>query len=399
MATFGPSSSIRAFLGNQAAGGLVLIAAAASAIILANSSFAGSYEAWKSLKIGPLSLLHWVNDGAMALFFLLVGLEIKRELIVGQLSTPERRRLPLAAAFAGMAVPAIFYIAINAGDPAALRGWAIPAATDIAFALGVLALLGNRVPVSLKLFLTAVAVVDDLGAIAIIALFYADTLNPAALLAAAVGLGVLTICNRRNVTTLWPYLLIGAGVWGAVFQSGVHATLAGVAVALTVPMTKPLERLEHALQPWIAFAVVPLFGFLNAGLDFSGLSPTVAIGGVPIGIAVGLFVGKQVGIFGACRLMVALGLAQLPHGASWRQVYGIALLCGIGFTMSLFIGGLAFGEGSAETDAVKIGVLAGSLLSALLGWLVLRTAPHCAEMPPSTNNSLPVTKRASSDAR
>ena len=321
-------------------------------------------------------MLHWVNDGAMALFFLFVGLEIKRELIVGQLSTPERRRLPGAAALAGMIVPALIYVGVNAGDASALRGWAIPAATDIAFALGVLALLGSRVPVSLKLFLTAVAVIDDLGAILIIAIFYTAELNLPALLVAVAGLAVLTVCNRRNIVALWPYLLVGAGVWAAVLQSGVHATLAGVAVAMTVPMKQPLERLEHALQPWIAFVVVPLFGFLNAGISFAGLSPAIATGGVPLGIAVGLFVGKQVGIFGACRLMVALRLAQLPHGASWRQVYGISLLCGIGFTMSLFIGGLAFGEGSALEDAVKVGVMAGSLLSALLGWLVLRTAPH-----------------------
>ena len=376
MAISGPSSRFRDLLGNDAAGGFALIAAAAAALILANSPFGGSYHTLKHAYLGPLSVLHWVNDGAMALFFLFVGLEIKRELIVGQLSTPERRRLPGAAALAGMIVPALIYVGINAGDASALRGWAIPAATDIAFALGVLALLGSRVPVSLKLFLTAVAVIDDLGAILIIAIFYTAELNLPALLVAVAGLAVLTVCNRRNIVALWPYLLVGAGVWAAVLQSGVHATLAGVAVAMTVPMKQPLERLEHALQPWIAFVVVPLFGFLNAGISFAGLSPAIATGGVPLGIAVGLFVGKQVGIFGACRLMVALRLAQLPHGASWRQVYGISLLCGIGFTMSLFIGGLAFGEGSALEDAVKVGVMAGSLLSALLGWLVLRTAPH-----------------------
>ena len=384
MVITGVLTRVRAFLSNDAAGGFALIGAAALALIVANSPFADSYHALKAAHLGPLSLLHWVNDGAMALFFLFVGLEIKRELIEGQLSTPHRRRLPGAAALAGMAVPALIYVAINCGDPAALRGWAIPAATDIAFALGVLALLGKRVPVSLKLFLTAVAVLDDLGAILIIAIFYTADLNLPALAGALAGLGILAACNRLKVTALWPYLLVGAGIWAAVLQSGIHATLAGVAVAMTVPMTKPLERLEHALQPWIAFAVVPLFGFLNAGVSFAGVSPEIAVGGVPLGIGLGLFVGKQVGIFGACRLMVASGLAHLPHGASWRQLYGVALLCGIGFTMSLFIGGLAFGEGSAREDAVKIGVFAGSLLSALAGWLILRTAPHCAEMPPST---------------
>lgn len=380
----GTLARLREHLANDAAGGLALIVAAALALIVANSPFSDSYHALKSTHLGPLSILHWVNDGAMALFFLFVGLEIKRELIEGQLSTPHRRRLPGAAALAGMAVPALIYIAVNAGDRGALRGWAIPAATDIAFALGVLALLGKRVPASLKLFLTAVAVLDDLGAILIIAIFYTAALNLPALAVAVAGLGILIACNRLNVTKLWPYLLVGAGVWAAVLQSGIHATLAGVAVAMTVPMTKPLERLEHTLRPWIAFAVVPLFGFLNAGVSFAGVSPTIAMGGVPLGIGLGLFVGKQAGIFGACRLMVATGLAQVPHGASWRQLYGVALLCGIGFTMSLFIGGLAFGEGSAREDAVKIGVFAGSLLSAFAGWLVLRTAPHCAEMPPST---------------
>lgn len=380
----GTLSRLRAHLANDAAGGFALIVAAAAALIVANSSFSDSYHTLKSTRLGPLSILHWVNDGAMALFFLFVGLEIKRELIEGQLSTPHRRRLPGAAALAGMAVPALIYIAVNAGDRGALRGWAIPAATDIAFALGVLALLGKRVPPSLKLFLTAVAVLDDLGAILIIAIFYTAELNLPALAVAVAGLGILIACNRLNVTKLWPYLLVGAGVWAAVLQSGIHATLAGVAVAMTVPMTKPLERLEHALQPWIAFAVVPLFGFLNAGVSFAGVSPVIAVGTVPLGIGAGLFIGKQVGIFGACRLMIATGFAQLPHGTSWRQLYGVALLCGIGFTMSLFIGGLAFGEGSAREDAVKIGVFAGSLLSALAGWLILRPSSHWAEMPPST---------------
>ncbi len=362
----------------------MLIGAAALALAAANSPLAAIYGELKVTPLGPLSVLHWVNDGAMALFFLLVGLEIKRELLDGQLSTPQRRRLPGGAALAGMAVPALIYLAINRGDPDALRGWAVPAATDIAFALGVLSLLGKRVPASLKLFLTAVAVLDDLGAIVIIALFYTTQLNLTALGAAAAGLAILALCNRFRVTALWPYLLLGVGIWAAVLQSGIHATLAGVAVAMTVPSGKPLERLEHALQPWAAFAVVPMFGFLNAGVSLTGLSPAMALAGVPLGIGLGLFLGKQAGIFGACWIMVKSGAARLPAGASWRQLYGVALLCGIGFTMSLFIGGLAFGEGSALEEAVKIGVFAGSLLSALAGWLVLRSARHIAEMPPST---------------
>ena len=366
-------SALRDLLATEAAGGVVLLGAAALALVAANSPWAADYHALKAVNVGPLSLLHWVNDGLMALFFFVVGLEIKREMTVGQLATPERRRLPLAAALAGMAVPAAIFVALNWQEPANLRGWAIPTATDIAFALGVLALLGKRVPVSLKLFLTAVAVLDDLGAILIIALFYTAGVTWLALAAAAAGLALLAACNRFGVQSPWPYALIGVAVWAAVLQSGVHATLAGVAVAMMVP-TGLLGRLEHALQPWVAFAVVPLFGFLNAGVSFAGLSPGLAADPLPLGIALGLLAGKQMGILGGCWLTIRLGLAQLPAKASWRQLQGVALLCGIGFTMSLFIGGLAFGEGSARDDAVKVGVLAGSLLSALAGWLLLRRA-------------------------
>jgi NhaA family Na+:H+ antiporter len=383
MTTPRPRSALRAFMQSEAAGGFVLIAAAALALVVANSPLADGYFAALKAHVGPLSVLHWINDALMALFFLLVGLEIKREVLDGQLSTWERRALPGAAALAGMLAPALIYVAINSGDPSALRGWAIPAATDIAFALGVLALLGNRVPASLKIFLTAVAVLDDLGAIVIIALFYTSDLQLGPLIGAAGGLAFLYGLNRAGVRSLIPYLLVGAGVWVAVLLSGVHATLAGVAVALTIPLRptpgrpeaadSPLHRLEHAIAPWVAFAVVPVFGFANAGVSFAGLGIDEALAPVPLGIALGLFLGKQLGIFGAVWAMVKLGAAQLPADASWRQVYGVAILCGIGFTMSLFIGGLAFGEGTTRGDEVKIGVLAGSLLSALAGYALLRT--------------------------
>jgi NhaA family Na+:H+ antiporter len=319
----------------------------------------------------------------MALFFLLVGLEIKREMLDGELSTWERRALPGITAAAGMAVPAAIYVAFNLGDTYAMRGWAIPAATDIAFALGVLALLGKRVPASLKIFLTALAILDDMGAIAIIAVFYTENLALLPLGLALGGLTLLFALNKAGVMRLTPYLLIGALVWFAVLKSGVHATLAGVAVAMTIPLRpapgapddpeSPLHWLEHALQPWVAFAIVPIFGFANAGVSFAGLDASALTGPVPLGIALGLFLGKQLGIAAAAGLAVRLRWAQLPADASWRQFYGVAILCGIGFTMSLFIGALAFGEGSALGDAVKIGVLAGSLLSALAGYLLLAT--------------------------
>ena len=353
--------------------------AAALALLVANSPLAPAYFAAKAAHLGPLSVDHWINDGLMAVFFLLVGLEVKREMLDGQLSTWERRLLPGIAAAAGMAAPALVYLLFTGGQPDAHRGWPIPAATDIAFALGVLALLGSRAPGSLKVFLTTVAVIDDLGAVAIIALLYTEGLALVPLALGLAGLALLYGMNKAGVTRLWPYLLIGAGVWLAVLNSGVHATLAGVAVALCIPLrpsparvddvNSPLHRLEHGLHPWVAFGIVPLFGFANAGISFEGLSPASLLAPIPLGIAAGLFLGKQVGVFGAVWIADRLGIADAPAGASWRQVYGIALLCGIGFTMSLFIGGLAF---PAQGDAVKLGVLAGSLLSALAGYAVLR---------------------------
>lgn len=380
-----PGSLLRRFLRTEAAGGIVLIAAAALALIVANSPLGPRYFAALHIELLGLSLLHWINDGLMALFFLIVGLEIKREFRDGELSSWKRRILPGAAAAAGMAVPALIYVALNAGDATALRGWAIPAATDIAFALGVLALLGNRIPGSLKIFLTAIAIIDDLGAIIIIALFYTTELSLVPLALAGLGLLTLVGLNRSGVTRLWPYLLIGVGIWYGVLLSGVHATLAGVAVALTIPITSspgrpddphsPLHRLEHALHPWIAFGIVPIFGLANAGVSFTGLGSSTALGSVPLGIALGLFLGKQLGIFTTVWVLERTNLADLPANATWRQVYGVAILCGIGFTMSLFIGSLAFEASEDLGSAVKLGVFGGSLLSALAGWIVLRTAP------------------------
>ena len=375
-----PVTAIRQFLRDEAAGGYLLMAAAAAALIAANTGLSTAYEATIHIVIAGHSLLHWINDGLMAVFFLLVGLEIKREVLDGELSSWPRRLLPGAAALAGMVVPALVYIVINRQEPANLRGWAIPAATDIAFALGILALLGSRVPASLKLLVTAIAIIDDLGAIIVIAVAYTETINWTALAAGAVGLALLVGLNRARIRPLWPYLSIGGLVWFAVLQSGIHATLAGVAVALTIPMNvtrgmpedanSPLLRLEHGLSPWVAFVIVPIFGFANAGLDLRGLSLADATAPLTLGVGLGLVVGKQVGVFGAIWAMVRLGAADRPAGATWRQLYGITLLCGIGFTMSLFISGLAFGDGAAAAQA-KLGIIAGSVVAALAGWLVL----------------------------
>lgn len=387
-------SAARDFLVGEAAGGLVLMAAAAAALVVANvPGWADLYFHTLHHETGPvLSPIHgamtvhlWINDALMAGFFLLVGLEIKREFVDGRLASWSRRRLPVLAAAAGMALPACFYLAATGGSPALVRGWAIPAATDIAFAIGVLALLGKRAPASLRLFLTTVAIVDDLGAVGIIALFYTASIDLASLGAAGVTLAAMIALNRAGVKQLSPYLLLACVLWLFVFRSGVHATIAGVAAALTIPITpspaaaddahSPLHRLEHALHPWSAFLVVPLFGFANAGVSLAGMSASVLVSPLPLGIAAGLFLGKQLGIFGAIWLAHRSGFAPRPGGATWAQIYGVALLAGIGFTMSLFIGGLAFAGDPLLGDEVKIGVLGGSLLSALAGFAVLRLAP------------------------
>lgn len=369
--------AVRGHLTGESGPGLVLMAAAAAALVVANSPLAGIYGHALHAPLGPLSLQHWINDGLMAIFFLFVGLEVKRELVAGDLSTPAARRLPVIAAAAGMMVPGLVYLIVTRGDRALIRGWAIPSATDIAFAIGVLALLGRRAPASLKLFLTTVAIVDDIGAVAIIALAYTSGLSLPALGVAVVLLAALFLLNRRGVRSLWPYLLVAALLWAAVLQSGVHATVAGVLAALFVPLGDrdddddcPLAKLEHALTPWVSYAILPVFAFANAGV---ALGDAPLWSPLPLAVAAGLFLGKQIGVFGAMRGAVALGLAERPEGAGWAQLYGVALLAGIGFTMSLFIGGLAFAD-PLLIEEVKMGVLAGSLLSAIAGYAVLRLA-------------------------
>lgn len=379
-----PGATFRQFIATEAAGGYILMAAAAAALVIANSPFAPFYNAALHLDVVGHSLIHWINDGLMAIFFLLIGLEVKRELIAGGLSTNARRVLPGAAALAGMVVPALIYLAFTYSEPAHRSGWAIPAATDIAFALGVLALLGNRVPGSLKILLTAIAIIDDLGAIIVIAVAYTAHIDFVALGLAGAGLVVLIGLNRFKVTSLIPYLLIGGFVWFETLQSGVHATLAGVAVALTIPLRtpehgedgnySPLLKLEHALAPVVAFVIVPIFGFANAGVSLLGVTAGAAFGDIPLGVALGLFIGKQLGVFGAIWAVVQLDFADMPVDATWRQIYGVAILCGIGFTMSLFIAALAFGASSSENEIAKIGILAGSFVSALVGWAVLASS-------------------------
>lgn len=378
-----PRSAMREFVRTESAGGIVLMFAAVAALVVANSPLSEDYFSVLELHIGPLSVQHWINDGLMAVFFLLVGLEVKRELLDGQLSNWDRRLLPGAAAAGGMLVPALIFSAFNLGDAATIRGWAIPSATDIAFALGVLALLGSRVPGSLKVFLTAVAIIDDLGAIVIIAVFYTAELDIVALMGAGGLLALLYILNRRGVTSLWPYLVVGVAVWILMLLSGVHATLAGVAVALSIPLKSapahvddsesPLHRLEHAIAGWVAFAIVPIFGFANAGLSFAGVTPEMLLSRIVLGIALGLFIGKQIGVFGVIWTLEKLGFADYPARASTMQVYAVALLCGIGFTMSLFIGGLSYTT-DIYLDEVKLGVLCGSLLSGVVGMLVMLAA-------------------------
>jgi NhaA family Na+:H+ antiporter len=368
------------FVASDSAGGIVLMGAALAAIIVANSPMAAYYFAALHSVWGGLSIELWINDGLMAIFFLMVGLEIKREVLAGGLASWGQRALPGFAAAGGMLVPALIYVAINMGNPQTLSGWAIPAATDIAFALGVLSLLGKRVPTSLKVFLAALAILDDLGAVTIIALFYSSGLNLPMLGASFATLAVLIVMNRMGVQRLLPYLLLGLMLWFFVLQSGVHATLAGVALALCIPLgtrqeeaRSPLLFLEEKMHYWVAFAVVPVFGFANAGVSLSGITLGNLIDPVPLGVALGLFVGKQVGVFLAATLAIRSGLARLPEGSNWMQMYGVALLCGIGFTMSLFIGNLAFPGAPHLIDEVKVGVLMGSILSAIVGVLLLRS--------------------------
>jgi NhaA family Na+:H+ antiporter len=391
--TVRPPSALRAFLASEAAGGVLLMVAAAAALVLANGPLGPDYRALVQAETGPvlapklgaMTVQLWINDGLMAIFFLLVGLEIKREFVDGALASWDRRRLPLIAAAVGMALPAAIYLGLTRSEPGLAPGWAIPAATDIAFAIGVLALLGSRAPTALKLFLTTVAIADDMGAVAIIAIVYTETIDPAALAAAAAILAGMAAMNRLGMRAPFLYLIAAAFLWYAILLSGVHATIAGVLAAAAIPIVttpgapdsagSPLHRLEHGIAPWVAFLIVPLFGFANAGVSIEGLGLADLLAPLPLGIAAGLFVGKQVGIFAAVRLSVAFGLARRPRGSTWLQVYGICALCGIGFTMSLFIGALAFADRPALIEAAKIGVLLGSLASALLGYSILRLAP------------------------
>ncbi|MES2818680.1 MAG: Na+/H+ antiporter NhaA [Pseudomonadota bacterium] len=386
-------SALKRFFASEAAGGVLLVIAAMAAVLVANSPFAEAYHhllhgatgPTLSEKLGPMTPHLWINDGLMAIFFLLVGLEIKRELVDGRLSSWEQRRLPALPALMGMAVPAVIYVTLTQGDPLLTHGWAIPAATDIAFAVGALALLGRHAPISLKLMLVSVAIIDDMGAVAIIAIFYTSSINLIALIAAAVIIGAMFALNRMRVMTLWPYLLGLALLWYVTLLSGVHATIAGVVGAFLIPYIpspgqpddadSPLHRLEHGIAPWVGFLIVPVFGFANAGVSFAGISFSDLFAPLPLGIAAGLFLGKQLGVFGGVLLAVKTGFAAKPRGCTWLQIYAVAMLCGIGFTMSLFISGLAFPGHPELVEESKIGILLGSLLSAVLACLILRFAP------------------------
>lgn len=395
----------RAFA-HDTAPGIVLIFAAVSAMLVMNSGLADGYTGALATKFtiayGEIGiskpLLLWINDFLMGIFFLLVGCEIKREIVAGNLSDIRAAALPAIAALGGMIMPALIYFSFNVGDPEAVRGWAIPAATDIAFALGVLALLGKRIPLGLKVFLLAVAIIDDLGAIIIIAMFYTANLSLMALAIAGAVTAVMVVMNRIGVRSVALYMILGLALWVAVLKSGVHATLAGVVIAFCLPMTGasgmaedegPLYAVEHALVPWVSFGIMPVFAFANAGVSLAGMGPAALLEPISAGIASGLFLGKQLGIFGFSALAILIGISRMPTGVNWLQMWGVALLGGIGFTMSLFIGNLAF-ETSDQAAAVRIGVLSGSILSAVCGFLVLRfcgrggPAPQRAKQRPAT---------------
>ena len=386
--------AIEEFLKRETAAGFLLFAAAVVALIATNSPLAAAYDSLVQtpveLRVGGFEiakpLLLWINDGLMAVFFFLIGLEVKREILQGELSSVDKAVLPAIAAIGGMAVPACVFVAINWNAATNLSGWAIPAATDIAFALGVLALLGTRAPPALKILLLALAIIDDIGAIAIIAVFFTVNVSMVALgLAAVAGLGLLAL-NVLGVTRLLPYIVLSIVLWVCVLKSGVHATLAGVVAALTIPMiandgTSPLKQLEYALHPWVAFLILPVFAFANAGVSFAGFDVSDLLAPLPLGIALGLFVGKQVGVFGSMTAAIGLGVATRPAGVSWVKLYGLACLTGIGFTMSLFIGSLAF-DAASQIEAVKLGVIVGSVASGLLGFLILRSTSRGSDRVP-----------------
>lgn len=381
---------VRALFVGDATAGILLMIIAAAAMLVANSSLAPFYNdlfygdlSWTP--IAKLDNLHlWINDGLMAIFFFVVGLEVKRELIEGQLADPMARRLPVLAAAAGMLAPAVVYLLVSGGDQFA-NGWAIPAATDIAFAMGVLGLLGSRVPASLRLFLLTVAIVDDIGAVLVIAIFYTPTIKMFWLLASLIVFGVLMLLNRGRISSFLPFAIIGILLWFCVLNTGVHATIAGVIAALAIPMKRRdgspmLEKLEHGMAPWSAYLVIPIFGFANAGVSLEGFGLPSLIEPLPLAVAAGLVLGKQLGIFSAVWIAVKAGFAQAPENASWTEIYGVSVLCGIGFTMSLFIGLLAFPGNQAMIDEAKIGILTGSAISAIMGYIILRmTNTHSYE--------------------
>ena len=383
------SSPFKWFFKLEAASGLVLLISAILALIISNSDLSSLYFETlnKYLFIGinnfglKLSVLHWINDALMAIFFFFVTLEIKREFLQGELSNIKQALLPIIAAVGGMVVPALFYVVINFGDPETINGWAIPSATDIAFSLGVLSLLGKRVPLSLKVFLTALAIIDDLGAILIIALFYSGDLNVMYLSLMLVAFIFLLVANKLNIKIFFPYLLIGLLLWDFTHNSGIHATIAGVLLAMTIPHRKKekdfslLIKIEHAISPYVAFGIMPLFAFANAGVSLEGLSLSSLLDKVPLGIVLGLFVGKQLGVFVFSYVSIKLKIAQMPGNSSWYNFYGVGILTGIGFTMSLFVGNLAFVENAQYMDGVKIGVLTGSLLSTLAGYFLILLTP------------------------
>jgi NhaA family Na+:H+ antiporter len=386
------------FIKKESSAGIILILVTIVALILSNSSLSGLYTAFLhtpiEIRIGSLQidkhLYHWVNDGLMAVFFLLIGLEVKREVFEGHLSSWSQVALPGIAAIGGMLVPALVYIAFNYSDDFALKGWAIPTATDIAFALGILALLGKRVPISLKIFLMALAIIDDLGAIIIIAIFYTSELSTLAISVATACIALLIILNRLGVTKKAAYIMIGVILWVSVLKSGVHATLAGVALAFTIPLGLKnkagveynlSKSLEHDLHYWVAFFILPLFAFVNAGIDIRGISMPAMMGSVPLGIGLGLFIGKQLGVFGFSWLAIKFGIASLPKDSNWKQLYGVSVLTGIGFTMSLFIGSLAFVDDQVYQLTDKLAILVGSFASGIIGYLILFNSKSKQDTP------------------
>ncbi|MGO2508109.1 MAG: Na+/H+ antiporter NhaA [Vibrio hibernica] len=372
------SGSMLGFFKKESASGIILVVAAVLAMLVANSSFNDVYQASLHIDILGMSSSHWINDGLMAVFFLLIGLEVKRELLEGALKSKETALFPAIAAIGGMLVPALVYLAFNGNDPVAVSGWAIPAATDIAFALGIMALLGSRVPVSLKVFLLALAIIDDLGVVVIIALFYSNDLSTLALLIGFISTVILFVMNMRNVTQIRWYLLVGFILWVSVLQSGVHATLAGVVIGFAIPLKSKdkgrssLKHLEHALHPYVYFFILPLFAFANAGISLQGVSLSGLTSMLPLGIALGLLVGKPLGVFSFSWISVKLGFAKLPEGVNFKHIFAVSVLCGIGFTMSIFISSLAFTNVDAAFDTYsRLGILIGSTTAAVLGYILL----------------------------